>query len=168
MADSSYSISSPEAKADAEAFHDNEKLAGMSVSDSFGELKTPDELEIGDDIERAELLPQSPASEQPQDPENTSVKTSALWMIVNTLATIGIVGSCHPDRDLLLISSRRSSRIKQSSQILLLSLRNSPLLLSISSSHGLRYSHSLGHDSPCSSQDGLPSNKLSLWLLPCH
>jgi solute carrier family 35 protein E3 len=60
-----------------------------SQQESFVNLKTPEELEIGDGVERAELLPQSEL-EKPQAPE-TTLRSSIIWMVVNTLATIGIV-----------------------------------------------------------------------------
>jgi solute carrier family 35 protein E3 len=70
---------------EAEAYDDHEKVAPILTS-----LKTPDELEIGDDVERAELLPRE--NEKPQSPKpDTSMKSAGIWMVVNTLATIGIV-----------------------------------------------------------------------------
>ncbi|TVY84038.1 Solute carrier family 35 member E3, partial [Lachnellula suecica] len=76
---------------EAEGYDDSEKHGTMSSDGSFVKVKTPDEVEHGDDIERAELLPadhEKPAA--PAKPDN-STRTAALWMIVNTLATIGIV-----------------------------------------------------------------------------
>lgn len=78
---------------EAEAFDDHEKSGTGSSSDgSYVKLKTPEEMEIGDDVERAELLPQDQEKPLPQPtaPDN-STRTAVIWMVVNTLATIGIV-----------------------------------------------------------------------------
>jgi solute carrier family 35 protein E3 len=75
---------------EAESYDDTGKLGGKSSEEeSYVNLKTPEELEIGDGVERAELLPQSEL-EKPQAPE-TTLRSSIIWMVVNTLATIGIV-----------------------------------------------------------------------------
>ncbi|PVH86519.1 TPT-domain-containing protein [Cadophora sp. DSE1049] len=60
---------------------------------SEGRLKTPDEMDIGDDIERAELLSEHDEGEKPAPAPkpDTSTRTAVIWMVVNTLATIGIV-----------------------------------------------------------------------------
>jgi solute carrier family 35, member E3 len=84
--------------AEAETFDDNEKHSTMSETDgSFVKLKSPEDLEIGDgdDIERAELLPVE-HEKPPQPAPEASVRSSFVWMVVNTLATIGIVSSCVP------------------------------------------------------------------------
>jgi solute carrier family 35 protein E3 len=73
---------------EAEAYDDHEKGSPL-----LSALKTPDELEIGDDVERAELLPQENEKAQPPKPD-PSMKSAGIWMVVNTLATIGIVSSC--------------------------------------------------------------------------
>jgi solute carrier family 35 protein E3 len=84
------SISSSVTEAEA---YDSEKNARRSSAEaSFTNLKTPDELEIGDDVEREELLPaehEKPAQPQPDN----SMRSAVIWMVVNTLATIGIVSS---------------------------------------------------------------------------
>jgi solute carrier family 35 protein E3 len=84
------SISSSVTEAEA---YDSEKNAPRSSAEaSFTNLKTPDELEIGDDVEREELLPaehEKPAQPQPDN----SMRSAVIWMVVNTLATIGIVSS---------------------------------------------------------------------------
>lgn len=76
---------------EAEAFDDNEKGTTPSSSNgSYVILKTPDELEIGDDVERAGLLPGD--QEKPAQPQlDNSAQSAVIWMVVNTLATIGIV-----------------------------------------------------------------------------
>ena len=44
---------------EAEAFDDNEKNGVVGATEAnYANLKSPDELEIGDDVERAELLPE--------------------------------------------------------------------------------------------------------------
>ncbi|KAK0127129.1 hypothetical protein ONS96_006686 [Cadophora gregata f. sp. sojae] len=70
----------------AESYDDNEKM-------SEGRLKTPDEMDIGDDVERAELLSEHDDQEKPTPAPkpDTSTRTAVIWMVVNTLATIGIV-----------------------------------------------------------------------------
>jgi solute carrier family 35 protein E3 len=72
----------------------NEKNGSVAPSeDSFVKLTPPEELEMDDDVERAEgtgLLPQVD-QEKPQPAPDTT-KSSFIWMVVNTLATIGIVG----------------------------------------------------------------------------
>lgn len=74
---------------EAEHFKDEKNGAGSSDG-SFVNLKTPDEMEIGDDVERAELLPGDVEKAAEPKPDN-STKVAAAWMVVNTLATIGIV-----------------------------------------------------------------------------
>jgi hypothetical protein len=67
---------------------DDEK--GANGSSSYVKVKAPEEMEMGTDIERAELL--QPVDQQKSaEPEKSSVRTAVIWMVVNTLATIGIV-----------------------------------------------------------------------------
>lgn len=80
---------------------DDEKNGGRSPTGSFVKVKPMEDLEGGSDIERAELLPT--ASAQPHVPEKSSARAAVIWMVVNTLATIGIVRpypsvSQNPDR----------------------------------------------------------------------
>jgi solute carrier family 35 protein E3 len=76
---------------EAENFDDNEKNGMISSSEgSYVKLKSPEEMDIGD-VESAELLPQEDKSKPPSTPDN-STRTAVIWMVVNTLATIGIVG----------------------------------------------------------------------------
>ncbi|OAA64175.1 integral membrane protein [Niveomyces insectorum RCEF 264] len=70
---------------------EDEKLARLDQlrsEDSERTLKVPEEMEMGDEQESAELLPQ--ASEKQEPPKSTMVGT-LLWTGINTLATIGIV-----------------------------------------------------------------------------
>jgi solute carrier family 35 protein E3 len=76
---------------EADTLEDNERHGTPSPERSFAKLKTPDELDIGDDVERAELLPQE--GEKPAAAPDNSTRTAVIWMVVNTLATIGIVRS---------------------------------------------------------------------------
>lgn len=79
------------ASTEAEPYDENEKYQPTSDS-SYVHLKTPDEMEIADE-ESAELLPAAKhiAQQTATDSEKASVRTAAIWMIINTLATIGIV-----------------------------------------------------------------------------
>lgn len=53
--------------------------------------KTPDEMEMGDDVERAELLPEEHEKPAQTSTPDNSMRSAVIWMVVNTLATIGIV-----------------------------------------------------------------------------
>ena len=92
------STSSSVTEAEAYDENENEKHGTMSETDgSFVKLKSPEDLELGDgdDDERAEMLPaehEKPAQATPE----ASVRSSFVWMVVNTLATIGIVSSRVP------------------------------------------------------------------------
>ena len=79
------------ASTEAEPYDENEKRPPVDES-SFFHLKTPEEMEIADE-ESAELLPAAAqvAQQIPTESAKDSVRTAAIWMIVNTLATIGIV-----------------------------------------------------------------------------
>lgn len=67
-----------------------EKRALMDAQDGDYNLRTPEELEhMEEDIERADLLA-PPPEDKPKAPES-SVRSAVIWMVVNTLATIGIV-----------------------------------------------------------------------------
>ncbi|KAK1826933.1 triose-phosphate transporter family-domain-containing protein [Podospora conica] len=70
----------------------NEKLAQFDDDDE--KLLSPDELEAGlyNDDEDRTLLGRSPQGDQPPSPPTqTSFTTAILWMVANTVATIGIV-----------------------------------------------------------------------------
>lgn len=73
-----------------EADNYDEKNGDSRSEGSFVKLKSPEELDVDDDVERAELLPQEPQPEKPNTTEG-SVRSAAIWMVINTLATIGIV-----------------------------------------------------------------------------
>jgi len=77
------------------SFDDNEKHA---ADPSFVKVKPADDVEQGDELdERAEFLPADEEKPAPAKPDN-STRTAVLWMVVNTLATIGIVSSTAPSR----------------------------------------------------------------------
>ena len=105
---------------ETDAYDDDEKNgAPRSTHGNFIKLKTPDEIEAGDDIERAALLP-GEHEKAPEPKLDNSTKVAAAWMIVNTLATIGIV--CRQKRHLISQNyansyAPRSSPTRQSFQI---------------------------------------------------
>lgn len=71
---------------------DDEKNFSGSPN-SFVKVKSVEEMEMGDmgdDIERQELLASDPAPPA-EVPDKGSVRAAVIWMVVNTLATIGIV-----------------------------------------------------------------------------
>lgn len=75
--------------ADTATHEENEKLARLDQSeDGMEKLRSPDDLEIGDEREDDDLLPREP---EKQEPPKSTFRSSLIWMIVNTLATIGIV-----------------------------------------------------------------------------
>lgn len=105
-ADGAPSISS--SLTEAEAFDDNEKASTMSSTDGgFTNVKAPDEMETGDDVERAGLLPAEEQEHEQEKPQpvtlDNGTKVAFIWMVVNTLATIGIV-SLSENRSIFLFS----------------------------------------------------------------
>jgi solute carrier family 35, member E3 len=87
-----HSVSVSPSITEAEAYDENEKSHSPTDS-SYVHMKTPEEMEIGDE-ERAELIPSvvHVAQEKATEPEKATVRSAVIWMVVNTLATIGIVG----------------------------------------------------------------------------
>lgn len=73
-----------------ETADDNEKLARLDqTGEGMDSLRKPEEdLEMGDEREDASLLTQQ--QKQPE-PAGVSTRTAIMWMVINTLATIGIV-----------------------------------------------------------------------------
>lgn len=66
---------------------DNARLSRLDQGDdALEKLPRPEDLELGEEDEG--LLPQ--LSEKPEPPKSTFT-SSAIWMVVNTLATVGIV-----------------------------------------------------------------------------
>lgn len=78
---------------------ESEKLARLDPSgtdrDDLEKLRTPEELEIGDEADEDESLLRREAEaqqqEQPAAPPPSSFRSALIWMVINTLATIGIV-----------------------------------------------------------------------------
>jgi solute carrier family 35 protein E3 len=89
LGDRTVSVSS--SVTEAEGYDESEKKG--SHDGSFVKVKSPEEMEMGSDIERAELLPPVQA-EKVADPASSN-KAAVIWMVVNTLATIGIVCIFH-------------------------------------------------------------------------
>ena len=72
----------------------NEKNNSRDSSDGSYVLKTPEELDDVDEIEREALLmgdEEDAKTVSTPPPPPTSTTTAIIWMVVNTLATIGIV-----------------------------------------------------------------------------
>ncbi|RQM06476.1 hypothetical protein DH86_00002330, partial [Scytalidium sp. 3C] len=94
MAQGSFATRAPPASSsstDNESYDANEKRGDLSSSESSVErLQTPEELEIEDENASAGLLTGEQQAEKPK-PQEQSIRTSFIWMLVNTLATIGIV-----------------------------------------------------------------------------
>jgi solute carrier family 35, member E3 len=88
--DRSVSVSS--SRIEAEAYDENEKNHSPTTDNSYVYMKTPEEMEIGDE-ERAELIPAAVhvVQEMATEPEKATVRSAVIWMVINTLATIGIV-----------------------------------------------------------------------------
>ncbi|PKS12963.1 hypothetical protein jhhlp_000304 [Lomentospora prolificans] len=69
---------------------DHEKLVmEMSELDDNGNPRKSTDLEFNDGEEKETLLPQG--TEKPAEPEKSSFKAALTWMVINTLATVGIV-----------------------------------------------------------------------------
>ncbi len=65
---------------EAEAF--DEKHGSATSTEG---RKTPDEMEIGDDVERAELLPEEHEKPAQTSTPDNSMRSAVIWMVVNTL-----------------------------------------------------------------------------------
>jgi solute carrier family 35 protein E3 len=85
---SSPSIISSPSTPGVESFDENEKL---TAAEGGVVTKSPEEFELDDDVERTGMLP-PPDFEKPRPAPNNGTSTALIWMAVNTLATIGIVG----------------------------------------------------------------------------
>lgn len=94
------SVSANLSTAEIETYDENEKSHSPTTDGSYIHMKTPEEMEIGDE-ERAELIPAvvHTAQEKTAEPGKTSVTSAIIWMVVNTFATIGIV-RLRPKRNL--------------------------------------------------------------------
>lgn len=78
---------------EAEAYDENEKITNSEGSYA---MKNMDEQEVGDDVERAGLLPPADHEKPPPKEPDNSMRSAIIWMVVNTLATIGIVSLRNP------------------------------------------------------------------------
>lgn len=69
---------------------ESEKLAKLDqTGEAIDAIRKPEEdLEMGDEREDVTLL----AQQQKPEPAGVSTRTAIMWMVINTLATIGIVG----------------------------------------------------------------------------
>lgn len=85
MADRAVSIGSSSAEADFN--DDNDKMS--SNESSFVKIRSAEDMEAGSEIERQELLPM--VEEKTAQAAASEYRQAIIWMIVNTLATIGIV-----------------------------------------------------------------------------
>lgn len=79
-----------------ESFDESEKRS--SHDGSFVKLKSGDDIEMGSTSEREELMGNGastaaaiPAAEKPADAPGSSARAAVVWMVINTLSTIGIV-----------------------------------------------------------------------------
>lgn len=95
-----------------------EKIALNAEAEAFNAaLASPAALEARGDVESAILLePKEPGEPPPAVDKSTT--SAAVWMAVNTLATIGIVRypTPYPATNPANITRRRSSRTRPSSQ----------------------------------------------------
>ena len=66
-------------------YEEHEKLASIEKDEESGPRE---EMEIGEEREDAAMLPQE--TEKPEPPKS-SMRSALIWMVINTLATIGIV-----------------------------------------------------------------------------
>ncbi|KAK3940509.1 triose-phosphate transporter [Diplogelasinospora grovesii] len=76
--------------AETATHEENGKFARLDGGDC--EKKTPEDLEIGDEREDDGLLRPKSGPEIPaEEPPKSSFRAALIWMVINTLATIGIV-----------------------------------------------------------------------------
>ena len=96
MAERSTNRAPSVSSSEAETSDENEKSStlGSSTDEPFTKPTFPEDLETGDDVERAGLLSAEQEDQEKAQPpaQEASTRTAFIWMVVNTLATIGIVG----------------------------------------------------------------------------
>lgn len=112
---------------EADAYNEKNQVRDSSEGESYA-LKTPEEMEIGEDIEREGLLRDGEEEKTTAAaPPASTTRSAIIWMVVNTLATIGIV-SCIATGERLLSAFAnyisRSSQTRPSSTTNLSSLHN--------------------------------------------
>lgn len=71
--------------------HDKAENEICMVENVMPPATLPDEIDMGDDVERAGLLPNTIEEKPALSKSENSTTLAVIWMIVNTLATIGIV-----------------------------------------------------------------------------
>jgi hypothetical protein len=81
----------------------------LSLHDSID----PKEKGTESDLERQELAP-PPEARKSESPEKVTVTAAVIWMVVNTLATIGIVCPIQRTRKRVHSNSRRYLQTKRS------------------------------------------------------
>jgi solute carrier family 35 protein E3 len=88
---------------EAGTFDDSEKASSLSTAEGrFTKLHAPEDVGLAEAIERAGLLSEElqEVREKPQSAgQGNSTTTAIMWMVVNTLATIGIVSSSTSKRE---------------------------------------------------------------------
>jgi hypothetical protein len=147
------------------------ELAPLNKNGDDGdEQRFSDDLETADDREDAGLLPQEGRAEQP--PPKSNFTSGLTWMVVNTLATIGIVNTTfppfHTTQSYLSTTNRtRSSPTRQSSRTPPSNSPSSPSPASTSSSPSSPSSSSPALSSPSSSRGASRSWTSSPWPSPC-
>jgi len=108
---------------DTESYDEKTGRKASSEASSYMHMKEPDEMDIGDlgdDVERMELLPPSESAPANPAPDN-SARSAVIWMVVNTLATIGIVSTpcfavgCRANLPHRSLRTRLSSQTRPSS-----------------------------------------------------
>lgn len=83
--------------ASSSTMEDQEKLImEMNELSEDGTMRRSTDMEFGKDEEQDTLLPMD--SNKPTEPPKASVRTAVTWMVINTLATVGIVGFPHTHR----------------------------------------------------------------------
>ena len=79
--------------------------AAGNDDDDISRLKSPDDLELGREAEaEAEDDSLLPKINEKEEPPKSSFRSAVIWMVVNTLATIGIVRTTSLGRVLLSVA----------------------------------------------------------------
>jgi solute carrier family 35 protein E3 len=75
----------------------NEKRSSRDSSEGSYAVKTPEEMEMGDEVERDRLLQEEDSQKtvSTPPPSEGTTRSAVIWMVVNTLATIGIVRAAY-------------------------------------------------------------------------
>lgn len=108
MAGRRASISSSTTAADS--YDENDRMS--PIESSFVKTRTLDDLEAGTDAERLEMIPK--VNEKTPETKASEYRKAVIWMIVNTLATIGIVRNpfiCSIESSKTKISTKSSVKV---------------------------------------------------------